>query len=40
MATSEYRLKIGDSLQRGQLDPKFQVEGSPQPTILLSSKLG
>jgi len=26
-ATSENRSKIGDFLQRGQFDPKFQVEG-------------
>ena len=28
------------SLQRGPIDPKFQVEGSPPPTILLLRKLG
>jgi len=28
------------SLQRGPVDPKFQVEGLPQPTILLLRKLG
>ena len=27
-------------LQRGPVDPKFQVEGSPPPTIFLLSKLG
>jgi len=26
-ATSEYRLKISNFAQWGQLDPKFQVEG-------------
>ena len=27
-------------LQRGPVDPKFQVDGSPPPTILLLRKLG
>jgi len=27
-------------LQRGAVDPKFQVEGVPLPTILLLRKLG
>ena len=37
---NEYVLKIGVSLQRGQFDPKFQIEGVTPPTILLVSKTG
>ena len=33
--------KSAISLQRGPVDPKFQVEGvAPQPTVLLLRKLG
>ena len=33
--------KLAISLQRGPVDPKFQVEGvAPPPTILLLRKLG
>ena len=33
--------KLAISLQRGSVDPKFQVEGvAPPPTILLLRKLG
>ena len=31
--------KSAFSLQRGQLDPKFKVEGSPPPTIFVLTKL-
>jgi len=31
--------KSAISLQRGAVDPKFQVEGIPPPTILLLRKL-
>jgi len=34
---SDYRLKIGDLLQRGPVDPKFQVEGV-DPTNHFSSQ--
>jgi len=40
-ATGEYRLKIGGLLQRGPVDPKFQVQGvAPLPIIFLLRKLG
>ena len=32
--------KSAISLQRGPIDPKFQVEGVAPPTILLFKKLG
>ena len=32
--------KSAISLQRGQFDPQFQVEGVPPPTVLLLRKLG
>jgi len=35
--TSEYWFKIGDSLQRGPVEPKFQVE-CVAPTNLFSSQ--
>ena len=35
------RAKMAISLQRGHVNPKFQVEGvAPPPTILLIRKLG
>jgi len=38
--TSDYRSKSAISLERGPVDPKFQVEGVAPPTILLLRKLG
>ena len=32
--------KSAISLQRGPVDPKFQLEGMPPPTILLLEKIG
>ena len=32
---SENRSKIGDSLQRGKFDPKFQVEGDVPHDLFL-----
>jgi len=32
--------KSAISLQRGRVDPKFQVEGVARPTILILRKLG
>ena len=32
--------KLAISLQRGPVNPKFQIEGRPPPTILLLIKLG
>jgi len=44
VTAEELRAYIGSksaiSLQRGPVDPKFQVEGVPPPTILLLRKLG